>query len=286
MKIKKFLIFGLLFSTLSIVLTSCFAINKYIYTDKELTEHFENQKLKPVYKHVKFHDNTVHYAVISKSDTLPLLVFIHGAPGAWYGYLNLMDDTLLQQKYKLVAIDRLGYGKSNYGKAETSTQIQANALQEIIEKENTAGKKIVLLGRSYGAPIAALYSIRNPEKIEKLYMVSPVIDPKNEKFYWFSGIAKWKPVQWMLPKMLNVATAEKYSHSKEMELMLPEWKKLYTPTFVITGANDKIADTCNFSFAKCHLNNCNSVFLKLPNAGHLITREHPELIRNLILQKM
>jgi pimeloyl-ACP methyl ester carboxylesterase len=286
MKIKRVLIFGLLLSAITIALTGCFVLNKYIYTDKELATHFEHEQLKPVYKKIKFQDHSLHYAVIAKSDTLPLLVFVHGAPGAWYGYLNLMDDTILQQKFKLVAIDRLGYGKSNYGKAETSTEIQALALKEIIEKENTSGKKVVLLGRSYGAPIAAWFSINHPNETERLFMVSPVIDPQKEKFYWFSGLGKWKPIQWLLPKMLNVATKEKYAHPKEMKLMLPKWNALYIPTCVITGENDKIADTSNYTFAKCHLNNCESIFYKLKNTGHLVTYEQPELIRNLLLEKL
>lgn len=261
-------------------------LNSYIYTDSELTQHYEQKKLKPCYKEVSFLGKKIHYAVMCKNDSLPLLIMVHGAPGAWYGYMNLMDDTLLQQKYKLIAIDRLGYGKSDYGTAETSTQVQSLALKAIIDNENFTNKKIVILGRSYGAPIAAWFSIHYPQRVERLFMISPVMDPQNEKFYWFSNIGTWKPVQWMLPKMLNVATEEKYSHQHEMTLMLPEWKKLYTPTFVITGANDKIADTCNYSFAKCHLNNCPSVFLKLENAGHLITKEQPELIRDLLLEKL
>jgi len=277
---------GILIIIATLFLSGCFVLNKYIYTDKELALHYKDEKVKPVYKKIKFLDNNMHYAVISKNDSLPLLVLIHGAPGAWYGYMNLMDDTLLQQKYKLIAIDRLGYGKSNYGKAQTSTQIQALAIKEIIDQENLSGKKIVLLGRSYGAPMAAWLSIHYPQKVDKLFMISPVLDPQNEKFYWFSSIGKWKPVQWLLPKMLNVATKEKYSHQAEMKLMLPEWKKLYTPTYVITGAKDNIADTCNYSFAKAHINNCPSVFLKLQNTGHLVTYEQPELIRNLLLQKL
>jgi len=285
-RFKKYILYSFLILLSSFILTSCFVLNKYIYTDNELAQHYEQKKTKPCYKKIKFHNSSLHYVVMCKNDTLPLLILVHGAPGAWYGYMNLMDDTLLQQNYKLIAIDRLGYGKSNYGKAETSTQMQAMAIKEIIDQENSSGKKVVLLGRSYGAPIAALLSIHYPQQIEKLFMISPVIDPQHEKFYWFSSIGKWKPVQWFLPKMLNVATKEKYSHQREMKTMLPEWKKLYTPTYVITGANDQIADTCNYSFAKDHIQNCPSVFLKLQNTGHLVTYEQPELIRNLLLQNL
>ena len=35
-----------------------------------------------------------------------------------------------------------------------------------------------------------------------------------------------------------------------MRLMIPEWKELNTPTYVLTGEEDEIADTANYSFAK------------------------------------
>src|SRR5262249_16106227 len=151
-----------------------------------------------------------HYAVMCQNDSLPLLIFIHGAPGAWYGYMNLMDDTLLQKKFKMISVDRPGYGKSGYGHEQLSVQMQALAVKQIIDKENTLGKKVHLMGPSYGAPIAALLAINYPQITERLFMVSPVIDPDHEKFYWFSSIGTWKPVQWMLPEILNVATREKY----------------------------------------------------------------------------
>ncbi len=271
-----------LFFVLSLFLQNCF-LNKYIYTDKELKEHYKNKTLSPEYKTQTFLGKKIHYVVMNKNDTLPLLVFIHGAPGAWYGYLNLIDDSLLQTKFKMISIDRLGYGKSTNGKAELSTQLQALSIKQIIDTENNHSKKVILVGRSYGAPIAAWLAINYPQKISELVMISPVIDPNKEKFYWFSGIGKWKFTQLFLPKMLNVATKEKYAHPNEMKLMLPKWKKLYISTTVITGQNDKIADTSNFTFAKRYLINCPTNFILLKNTGHLVTYEQPEFIKKLFL---
>jgi pimeloyl-ACP methyl ester carboxylesterase len=264
-------------------LGGCYMLNRYIYTDQELEEHYRDKAVKPVYKRIDFLGRQLHYATISRSDTLPLLMFVHGAPGAWYGYLNLMDDSLLQSRFKMVSVDRLGYGKSNYGKAELSVQMQALEIKRIIEEENSSGKKIYLVGRSYGAPIVGWYAIHHPQRVEKLFMISPVIDPDKEKFYWFSGIGKLGIVQAMLPDLLNVATKEKYSHAGEMKKMQPRWKQLYCPTYVITGANDELADTANFSFACRNLVNCPGTFIKLENTGHQVTRQHPELIRQLLL---
>jgi pimeloyl-ACP methyl ester carboxylesterase len=279
---KKLSVVGIVL-LLMFVLSRCFVLHRYMRSDKELESHYCTQQCKPTYKDVPFLKRNVHYAVISKNDTLPLLVFVHGAPGAWYGYMNLMDDTILQKKYKMIAVDRLGYGKSGYGQPETSTGLQALSIKAIIDKENITGKKVTLVGRSYGAPITAWLAINYPQQVDRLFMISPVIDPDREKFYWFSEAGKWAPVQWMLPELLNVATTEKFAHEKEMEKMLPKWEKLYVPTTVVSGAADRIADTANFYFAKRHLVNCDTTLMMLENTGHLVTAERPAVIKDLIL---
>jgi pimeloyl-ACP methyl ester carboxylesterase len=280
--VKKLSVVGLII-IIAVFFTKCFVLHRYMRSDKELSDHYAEMKFTPAYKSIPFLKRTIHYAVIAKNDSLPLLVFVHGAPGAWYGYMNLMDDTTLQKKYKMISVDRLGYGKSDYGKAETSTSLQALSIKSIIDKENTGHHKVTLVGRSYGAPITAWLAINYPQQVEKLFMVSPVIDPDKEKFYWFSAAGKSGLVQWMLPELLNVATAEKYAHESEMQKMLPKWKNLYVPTVVVSGAADRIADTANFSFAKRHLVNCDTTMMMLPNTGHLVTAERPAVIKDLIL---
>lgn len=282
---KKFLAITVLFLLSVLFFSRCYMLNSYVYTDAELEEHYQSKPVKPRYKETAFLDRKLHYAVLSKNDTLPLLVMVHGAPGAWYGYLNLTDDSLLQQHFKIVAVDRLGYGKSGYGQEELSVQLQALAIKNIIEKENTTNKKVYLMGRSYGAPIAAWLAINYPQTFEKLVMVSPVIDPEKEKFYWFSDIGNSPMVQWALPDLLNVASKEKFAHQKEMKRMVSKWNKLCTPTYVLVGEEDNIADTANYSFAKKHITNCPAIFMKLKNTGHQITRQQPELIKRLLLDE-
>lgn len=289
MQMRKRLLFRIFIFFISFLVvglfTGCYMLRRFIYTDAELEQHFQDKELKPVYKKLDYLNRPLHYASISRSDTLPLLILVHGAPGAWYGYLNLMEDTVLQKNFKMVSLDRFGYGKSGYGHPEISTQVQALEIKRIVEEENSSGKKVYLLGRSYGAPIAAWYAINYPQQVERLVMASPVIDPDKEKFYWFSSIGRWRITQWLLPQLLNVATSEKYSHAAQMKLMLNKWKKLYVPSYVITGANDQIADTANFSFAKRVLVNCPTTFTLLANTGHQVTRQHPEVIKKYLLER-
>lgn len=283
--IKRYVLIPLIILGGLLFFSRCLFLGKYVQTDAELEEHYRMAPLKPVYHDCESNGRRSHYTVISASDTLPLLVMVHGAPGAWYGYMNLTDDSLLQKNFKMVSVDRLGYGKSDCGQEELSVERQAQAIQAVIEKENTSGKKVYLLGRSYGAPITAWLAIHSPQTFEKLVMVSPVIDPEKEKFYWFSNIGRWPIVQWMLPEMLNVATREKFSHADEMRKLLPEWSRLKTPTYVLVGEEDAVADTANYSFARKNITNCSAMFMKLAHTGHQITHQQPDLIKTLLLSK-
>ena len=66
---KKFLSLIVLFIGIVLSLSSCFLVNRYVYTDKELAEHYKDQSVKPHFKTTGYLDRRVHYAVKSKSDT-------------------------------------------------------------------------------------------------------------------------------------------------------------------------------------------------------------------------
>lgn len=219
------------------------------------------------------------------ADTLPMLILIHGAPGSLWGYMNLMDDPDLQKKFHIVSVDRVGYGKSRLKKLRhvTSIDLQASALLPVLAL-NKSHQKVTVLGRSYGAPIAAKFASMIPDQIKELVMVSPVIDPEKEKFYWFSKWGRNAFIQLFLPGEFNTATAEKYSHSEELKKLLPVWPLLTMPTTVIQGGNDWIADPTNIEFAKKHIKSKRAQYIYLYNAGHMITYTHLAMIKELLLR--
>jgi pimeloyl-ACP methyl ester carboxylesterase len=123
-----------------------------------------------------------------------------------------------------------------------------------------------------------------PEKVKELIMVSPVIDPEKEKFYWFSKWGRNSFIQLFLPGEFNTATAEKYSHSEELKKLLPVWHNLQIPTTVIQGGNDWIADPSNIEFAKNILRSKRAQYIFLYNAGHMITYTHLAMIKEMLLK--
>lgn len=275
--ISKHLLYAFFFS---ILLSGCFA--KYRTTSRDVRRHYANLKM-PKLECVK-NDTLCIQVASTGADTLPLLLLIHGAPGAWWGYMNMLDDTVLQKQFHIVSVDRLGYGNSwlKKRKAIGSIETQAKCLLSVLDL-NKSKEPAIILGRSYGAPIAAALASMVPDKVKQLIMVSPVIDPDNEKFYWFSKYGRNRLVQLFLPKEFNTATAEKYVHSDELRKMLPVWKKLTMPVVVIQGGNDWIGDPVNIEFAKQNIPSLKSQYITIPKAGHMLTFSHLNMIKQLVI---
>lgn len=262
-------------------LSSCF--RSWRKNERDLRKHYANKSIKPTYYTIQ-NDSLRLFVATTGADTLPPLLLIHGAPGAWYGYINMVDDSILQSKYHIISVDRLGYNHSVYRKKRivTSIDLQARAAALALSL-NHSRQKGVLLGRSYGAPIAAKIAILNPSRFHKLVMLAPAIDPAKEKFWWFSKPAKWWVVRMWLPHRINVASFEKFAHAKELEKLAAEWSQLRVPTTVVQGGKDWIVDPSNLDFARLKLAEKEAQFIFLPEAGHLITHSHPDLVRELVL---
>jgi pimeloyl-ACP methyl ester carboxylesterase len=274
--LKITIILSLLF-----IFSSC--LSRYIYTDKEIAEHYADKKVKPEFRYFQYGDKQIFHAIAGNPQK-PLLVFIHGSPGAWYGYMNLMDDSTLQANFYMIAMDRLGYFKSRNGKAFVNVEEQARSIDSLIHFYNKDQAPYILFGRSYGAPIAAVIAANHSKQVQHLYMISPAMDPSTEKFFWFSRLGKWKIVRVFLPKALNAATDEKYAHIQEMKTLQPKLQYITCSTTVLTGSSDWIVDTTNFEYCKKELVAADAVFIKLKNVGHLITYEKPDYIKKMLLE--
>lgn len=228
-------------------------------------------------------DTRLHFVSLGDPYAPPIL-FIHGAPGNWKAYNTLLQDSVLRSRFHIISVDRLGYGKSRKRKQKVVTSIvqQADAIVEALHV-NLSGEKALIVGRSYGAAIAAEIGIRYAEKTKNIFLISPVIDPDKEKYFWFAYAAKHWFVRQFLSLDLIAATDEKFAHERELRKIQEDWHNLRVPTTVFMGGRDWIADLGNFHFAKKKLKKENSKFIYIPDAGHMIAETHPQIVLSEIL---
>ena len=236
-------------------------------TERELKKYYKDKPVRPTYFTIR-NDSVKLFCATTGADTLPPLLIIHGAPGAWYGSRNLLDDSIIRKQYHIISVDRLGYDKSRFKgrrSAVTSIEIQAVAIHEAL-RLNRSFRTGVLMGSSYGAPIAAKMALLYPKDFHHLVMLAPAIDPEAEKFWWFHPLIRSGLIRLLFPRFLQSATTEKFAHVKELEKLLPEWHNLSIPATVVQGDADDIVDPSNLEFARKQLAGKEVDFILLPGA--------------------
>lgn len=266
-----------------VLCSGCF--RRFVMTDRQVKKYYANKPVKPTFFTIQ-NDSVKLFCATTGADTLPPLLMIHGAPGAWYGSRNLLDDPVLQQHFHIIAVDRPGYHKSRFKgkrKALTSIATQAVVIHEAL-RLNRSHKTGVVMGSSYGAPIAAKMALLYPHDFHHLVMLAAAIDPDKEKFWWWHPYINGGPPYWLFPRFIKSATDEKFSHVEELRKLAPEWQHLTIPVTVVQGGADNIIEPSNLDFAKKVLQDKQAEFIFLPNAGHLIRIQAPSLVRSILLK--
>ncbi|WP_452224692.1 alpha/beta fold hydrolase [Lacinutrix chionoecetis] len=258
-----------------LVSSSSCTVLQWRKSDKEIQENFKDLKIDSKISYVKVDSLDLNVRIQEiKSDTKIInLVFIHGAPSSlstWEGYLK---DTSLIAMANMYAIDRPGYGYTNFGKEMATIDGQAKIFSAILKAKGL--DNIIAIGSSYGGPIAARVGFLNAN-VKAVVMISPAIDPSIEKDFWVSRFTQWKLTRWLVPTAYRVAGDEKKIHAKELSLIETDWKKLTIPVLHIHGENDKIVPYENVYFSKNNFQNIDVI--SIPDKGHEISFKNVDLI--------
>jgi len=117
-------------------------------------------------KHTSVHPD-IDVAWCDEGEGEQTLLFIHGLAG--YMPLWKYQITELKSKYRCIAIDLPGNGKSPSGKFPYSMFFYAETIAKFIEKENLSN--VVLCGHSMGGHVSIVLTLRYPHLVEKLILV-------------------------------------------------------------------------------------------------------------------
>ena len=273
-KLLRFLKFSFLILIVLYALASC-TVLQWRASDTEIKTKFKelNIPTQISYFMVDSLDLKIRLQQVGTNPNNLNLILFHGSPSslsAWDGYLT---DTSLIKKANIIAIDRPGYGYSNFGDEMTSIDLQAKIMSGLIDAYKF--DNIIAVGSSYGGPLAARLAFLNP-KVKGVVMVSPAIDPKQEKKIWASRLTQWWPTRWLAPTGYRVAGDEKTVHAHELDLIKEDWKHLTIPVIHIHGDIDDIVPYGNIHFSEANFKNI--TIITTPNTGHEIAWARPELI--------
>ncbi len=281
MKRREFLLLWLVLIMIAFTTFSC-NLRRFTDTrDRTIFEQFAERapSVHPqLIRYQSTEGHTIRYLKIG-ADTLPTLVFIHGAPSSIKSWANFYLDSTLLQHFRIICIDRPGYGKSDFGKVVTDLKQQAALIKPIFDK-NDNGKEITLIGCSYGGTITARLLMDYPGIADRALLLSASLKPGAERTYGISRLFKMPIIKYLFPKFIRLATYEKFSHFDELSKM-KAWDKIDIPVLIIQGDNDTLIYPDNADYAKERLKNALVNLVVLPGRGHGLQFSEPSTIKNL-----
>lgn len=203
------------------------------------------------------------------------LVFIHGTPGG-AGIWAAQFQTLFTNA-NLIAYDRPGFGGSKPVRAQPHLQQQVDALMSLLPGITT--NRVLLVGHSYGSPIALLAALEHPDKISGVLLIGGDLDPAQEKPWLLQYIFGWRVTSWFLPHALRQCNRELLTVRADLTEMQGQLPKLSVPVVMLHGDRDPLVPVENVAWLEQQLGafGKTSLFSKiiLPGVNHFIPWEHP-----------
>ena len=224
----------------------------------------------------------LHYAVTGDNDT-PTIYFVHGSPGSWDAFEGYMRDSLLLQKYRMVSVDRPGFGHSNYGKPEHLVT-QSEMIQPLFYSLDNHRPRY-LAGHSLGGPMVLELAADMPDSFfSGVVVISGSIDPKEE------NPERWRPwlfntpLNYLVPGAMRPSNEELWFLKSDLYDLQAKLKKITAPVYFIHGAQDPWVPPGNVNYGQRELVNAASIQVTMiPGANHFIPWTKFSEIRTVLL---
>ncbi|MBE0551981.1 MAG: alpha/beta hydrolase [Ignavibacterium sp.] len=260
-------------------------------------------------------------AFIDQGSGEQTIILVHGlASNAGFWRYNIPE---FAKKYRVIAVDLPGYGKSQKGNYKYSMSFYADQIKRLIEELKL--KNVVYVGHSMGGQIGIKLAIKYPELLSKLILSSPagfeefqqgegdwlrsVMTMKGVKSTTEEGIRRnlamnfygWEDNwEWMVEERVRMRKASDfdefaYTVVRCVNGMLdePTFDKLSlikTPTLVIYGKYDGLIPNPYLNpghtsdvFENGSKDIDNGKLVELDNAGHMIQIEKADEFNQAVL---
>src|SRR5687767_8227011 len=264
-----------------VVLSQC-VIMRNRWSDKKAVRIFSRKKVSLSIHDTIIKNRHLHFA-ISGSDSLPTLVFIHGSPGSWMNYAKYMWDSTLLRKFRMVSIDRPGFGFSDFG---SPLHVQQKCVLILPVLQSLKNKKsFYLYGHSMGGAIVTQLAATDPRLFDAMVIAAGSIDYNQEKKETWRKIMNAKPLYWLLPGAFGPSNTELLYLKSDLLPLQQEFKKITCKVHFIHGDEDKWVPIANVDYGKKMMINASLLTSDtIKGAGHHIPWKNKDRITELLLR--
>ena len=242
---------------------------------------FSRQRLTVKTDNININGKNIHFVMVG-NDTLPTLAFIHGSPSAWNAFLDYMKDPELLKHFRIISIDRPGFGYSNFGEAMT-IQKQSRYIMPVFARINN-NKPVYLAGHSLGGPLLIQLAADAPKEFAGIMLIAGSVDPALEPREKWRYIMEKFPLNHLLPGSFRPSNTELLYFKKDIVSLANEFAKVTCEVYLVHGDNDTWVPPGNVAYAVKKLVHASKIeTLILPGGNHFIPwTKRKEITKELI----
>lgn len=224
----------------------------------------------------------VHYAKTGY-DSNPTLIFVHGTPGSWIRYKRYLQDNDLLSRFRMIAVDRPGFGYSRFGDARNLEE-QSELIGHLIKSVNN-DRPVYLLGASFGGPVIARLAIDNPGMFSGLLLLAPALDAETEIHYFWRPLFFKTPLQYLLPGIFKPNNQELWYLEKDLVKMANLLHEIKCPVYVLHGDKDRLVPVSNAFYAQKMLVNAKPLYLSIiPGGNHYVADNNYRMVKEILMK--
>jgi len=254
----------------------------FTMSEEEIEDYFAQSPFKPQSHYYLIDGKQLHYVSVG-NDTLPTILFIHGSPGTWDAFAIYMKDSILQSRFRMISVDRIGYGKSEPGQPEASLYKQAQYILPVIDQIPDS-IPLLVAGHSYGGPVALRLAMDYPGRIDALLLLAGLADPDHESRPLYQKWLCSPYLSWLLPKDLDVSNREIVPLKGELQTLLPLWDQIQARTMIVQGTQDMLVDPKHAAFTEAQLEHLSPSLIYLNRVNHFFIWTRSGLVRHYLLE--
>ncbi|WP_394749096.1 alpha/beta fold hydrolase [Spongiimicrobium salis] len=230
---------------------------------------------------VSIQGRKIHYLQTGRVDA-PTLVFVHGSPGSWDAFKGYLMDKDLLKRYRIIAMDRPGFGYSNFRRS-LGLLPQAKLLNELLARLDN-GAPYTLFGHSYGGPLIVQMALDKPQLYSNLGILAGALDPDAEKPERWRYPFRAFPLKYIVPGALRPSNDELILLKKELKNLKGNFENLTQNILIIHGTDDKLVPYQNVPYMEKEFTAAETLkVITLDKQNHFfIWSEKPFVIKSIL----
>jgi pimeloyl-ACP methyl ester carboxylesterase len=257
---------------------------RFRMTDAKAKKEFRKKGIELRTSSILTEGKHVHYAMAGH-DSMPTLVLIHGTPGSWTAFEDYLKDSILLSKVRLVAIDRPGFGYSDFGKPLRLPDQSRFMLNVIDSLQN--GRPFFLAGHSLGGPVVVRMAADRPATFKAIMLLSASVDPDLEPREKWRNVMGVFPLRYLLPGAFRPSNTELIWFKKDILDLSGQFEKITSDVYLVHGDADKWVPVGNVDHAISKLSSARSVEkLIIPEGNHFIPWTYRMEVRTAMLKML